>query len=191
MSRKFLSQIVACLALLGAAGCATIPPPGPVANPLFIPFGQERVVWETVVEVIHAHNFEIARESNLGGSLGGTIETEYQVGSGVLEPWHHDSVGAENRLEATLQSIRRRAIVNLAPAEGGYIVNVQVFKELEDVPGPTAISPGTATFQEASPLQRDLGLVLGSAAPSGWIPQGRDLPLEQQMLASLREAFLR
>jgi hypothetical protein len=80
--------------------------------------------------------------------------------------------------------------VSITPSEGGYLVAVEAFKELEDLAGLAAISSGGATFQESTPLQRDLNLVVGQSTPSGWIPLGRDIELEQDMLIRLQSAFL-
>lgn len=177
--------------LLCAAGCAA---PGvwsgrsiPVANPLIVPATNEEVLWERTVDVVHDFHFQIAREDRFSR----VIETEYRVGSSVLEPWHRDSVGWENRLESTLQSVRRKVIIRLVPDQqrGGYLVSVEAFKEIEDLAGLAANSPGGATFQESAPLERDLNLVVGQSAPSGWIPVGRDPALEQQILQSLQRAY--
>ena len=65
------------------------------------------------------------------------------------------------------------------------MVNLQVFKEQEDLHGLAANSTGGATFQESTPLERDLNLVVGQTTPSGWIARGRDPALEQLMLADL------
>ncbi len=156
-------------------------------NPFFVPANDHEAVWERAVDVLHDYQFQIARENKLDG----IIETDYKTGSGLLEPWHRDSVGFDNRLESSLQSIRRRAFVSITPTQGGYLVGVEAFKELEDVVGLAANSAGGATFQESAPLERDLNLVVGQSAPSGWIPQGRDPQLEQDMSQRLRRAFSR
>jgi hypothetical protein len=170
----------------GLSARPPLPPPG---NPLLVATSQEEVLWERTVDVLHDFHFEIARENRFARA----IETEYRTGSGVLEPWHQDSVGAENRCESTLQSVRRKVIVRLVPDEAGrgYLVSVEAHKEFEDVPGVAANSAGGATFQESRPLQRDLSLVVGQSAPSGWIPVGRDPALEQALLASLQAAYAR
>ncbi len=41
------------------------------------------------------------------------------------------------------------------------------------------------------PVGRDLNLVVGQSAPSGWIPVGRDPAVEQRILASLQLAYSR
>ncbi|MBX3439594.1 MAG: hypothetical protein KF861_19050 [Planctomycetaceae bacterium] len=161
----------------------------PVANPLPVMATNDEVLWERTVDVLHDFHFEIARESRFSR----VIETEYRTGSGVLEPWHQDSVGSENRWESTLQSIRRKVIVRVLPSGdgAGYLVTVEAFKESEDLAGVAANSPGGATFQEATPLDRDLNQVVGQSAPSGWIPLGRDAALEQHILRSLQVAYSR
>lgn len=173
------------LALGSAGGCASMLPSSPPAgNPVFVRANDGEFVWERTVDVVHDYMFEIHRENKLDG----VIETEYKTGSGVLEPWHRESVGLYERAESTLQSIRRKAYVSITPADGGYLIGVEAYKELEDVAN-AANSPGAATFLDNNPLQRDLSLVVGQATPSGWISRGRDLLLEQAMLDDLRAAF--
>jgi hypothetical protein len=170
---------------LGFAGCA-MPFRGAsnVSNPIYVRAQNSDFVWERTVDVLHEYLFEIERENKLDG----VIETRYKTGSGCLEPWHRDSATAAARLESTLQSIRRKAIVSVTPVEGGYLVGVETLKELEDVPR-AANSSGAATFLDNNPLQRDLNVVIGQATPSGWIARGRDVALEQSLMTSLAAAF--
>ena len=162
-------------------------PPVAVQNPTIIRANNHETAWERTVDVLHDYSFEIERENKLGG----VIETKYIVGAGLLEPWHREAVGFDNRLEGTLQSIRRRAFVTLTPTEDGYLVGVEVFKEIEDVQGTLQNSAGAATFQESTPLQRDLNLIVDESTPAGWIPRGRDLALEQSILRQLEAVFSR
>lgn len=189
MSRIVFPVALFVVSLIGS-GCA-VPLHQPdllqADAPIFVPGNNEEVVWERVVDVIHDYRFRIARENKLVGM----IETKYKVGASILEPWHRDSVGPANRLESTFQSIRRRVNVSIQRAEGGFLISVEAFKELEDLPGRTANSAGGATFQDNNPLQRDLSLVVGRSTPSGWIPLGRDISLEQSMLGRLRRTFAR
>lgn len=155
----------------------------PSNAPVLVASGNQEWVWEQVVDVVHDY-FDIARENRLDG----IIETKPRVGSGLLEPWHRDSVGLQNRLESSLQSIRRRGFINVTPAEGGYLVSVEVLKEQEDVESTPDKSAGGSTFQESRPLQRDLTLVVGDEAPQGWIAMGRDVDLEIRILNGIRKA---
>jgi hypothetical protein len=180
-ARLAVLMIVLCTQ---SAGCAVMNRPAAVSNPVFVPGTNEEAVWERTVDVVHDY-FEIARENQIVGSQPGVIETKYKVGASLLEPWHRDSHGLENRTESTLQSIRRRAFINVTPAEGGYLIGVEVFKEREDLPGIANNTAGGATFPQSQPLRRDLDLVVGQSSPSGWIILGRDELLEQEIARRL------
>lgn len=190
MFRK--SLILAGLVML--CGCTawrggTLATSQPITNPLFVSTNNDELVWERAVEVLHRYHFEIARENRLAR----TIETQPLVGASLVEPWHSDAVTVLDRLEGTTQSIRRIAHLSLQPGDqrAGYTVSVAVYKEKEDVQGLAANSAGAATFQESSPLQRDLDPVVGQSGTSTWIPLGRDLGLEQEILQSLYTAYAR
>jgi hypothetical protein len=199
MAGKFLRPFLVGLALCGASCTAVAPGPNPganaqapVANPIFVAVNTmdpraEEVITERAVDVLNKYNFEV----DINNQLEGTIATRYKVGSGYLEPWHRESVGAANRLESTLQPIRRKVLVHLIKADGGYLLHVEALKEREDISAPTVNSAGGSTFFENTPLRRDLNLVLGQAAPSGWLPLGHDLALEQDILCHLQAAYSR
>lgn len=182
--------LVAVVLLILFPGCSTIPGKKQVQlvnNPLQLTASNEDAAWERTIDVLHEFLFEIERENRQAR----TIETKYKVGSGILEPWHKESVGWSNRLESTLQSLRRKVIVTLSQASPGaqnaYVVQVVALKEMEDLDAIAANSPGGATFQESTPLSRDLNQTLGQSRPSGWIPQGRDFALEQAILRRLQK----
>lgn len=175
----FLSA--AGLVLASLAGCAL---PTAVSNPVLVRGSSPDGVWEKAVEVLHSYQMPIERENRLDG----TIETDYTVGSGLLEPWHHDSVTVGDRLESSFQSIRRKAKVSITPAQDGYLVGVEVLKEIEDPQDLIVNSAGTATFPESTTFDRKLELVVGPATPNGWVLLGRDQNLEQSLLNSLQQA---
>lgn len=178
-------MLIVAMIVATSSGCATIQGyTTPVSNPVFVRANNHEVAWERTVDVVHEYLFEIERENKLGGVL----ETRYKTGANVLEPWHRDSVGSANRMESTLQSIRRKAYVSITPVQGGYLVGVEAHKELEDV-AQAANLQGAATFLDDSLLQRDLNAVVGQATPSGWVSKGRDEALEQSMLRSINRAF--
>ena len=138
------------------AGCLSLPTANPrtAAPPAVqIPASQRDQMWERAIAVLHEMHFLVARESKLEG----VIETEFRAGSSLLEPWNKDSVGYANRLESTLQSIRRRVTISFQETSPDYImILVSVDKQIEDVPGLAANHEGGATFSESQPLQRDL-----------------------------------
>lgn len=185
MTRNLLILILLGTLCTGCASGGFQAAPVTASNPIQISGTNEDVVWERVVDTIHHYKFGIARENKLDGR----IETEYKVGANLLEPWHGDSVGFDNRLESSLQSIRRRVFVSVTPVEGGYLLGVEAFKEIEDVPSRATNAPGGVMFQQDLSLRRDLNLVQERSDTPGWIPLGRDPALEQDMLESLQVAF--
>jgi hypothetical protein len=197
MTLKHLMPLASVVCAL-AASCSSVPMSGqsgwvasapPQTAPLFVASGtdpnSELVVNERAMDVLHHYNFEV----DTNNQLEGTLSTQYKVGSGILEPWHQESVGMANRLESTAQPIRRKVLIHFVRVEGGYLVSVEALKEIEDLAAPTPNSPGNSTFRDTYPLQRDLNLVVGQSTPSGWIPRGHDVALEQDIAARLRAAY--
>ena len=184
---RFRFQSLAIVAFTGLLpGCLSGPSRAqPQASALLIPASQFDTIWERAVAVLNRNHFLIARESKLEG----VIETEYRAGSNLLELWHPDSVGFENRLESTLQSVRRKVTVAFGQSGTDQImVSVYVDKQIEDVPSLAAIYEGGATFPEADPLDRDLSQVIGQSGPSRWVSLGRDPLLEARLTAQIQGA---
>jgi len=158
------------------------------ANPVFIPIADHHCAWENVVDVVDDY-FRIEREEpvRLLGNMvtEGNITTVPEVSPTIFEPWRSDTVDAEQRIENTLQSMRRRAVVRVIPAQGGHWVDVAVFKELEDVIRPENAMAGTATFRYDSSLVGIINPVNGEQITQGWIARGRDPSMEQYMIAHL------
>jgi hypothetical protein len=164
------------------------PPPVAQANPIVVSVMDRDLVWDQVVDVVDDY-LRIQKEERvrLVGDLltEGRLDTYPRGGSTIFEPWNKDSVTAYDRWESTLQSIRRTALVRVIPAQEGFLVEVQVFKELEDVSRPAT---GAVSLANAGALRNDNSLervtnpVAGQQMTLGWIPQGRDIVLEQTIL---------
>jgi hypothetical protein len=164
------------------------------ANPVLIPVADPQRTWDQLVEVVSAY-FRIEREEpvRMAGNVPteGRIVTVPEVSPTVFEPWRNDTVDPEERLENTLQTMRRRAVIRVIPAQGGYLLDVAVYKELEDKRQPEHALAGAATFRYDSTLTRIENPVLGDSTPSGWIARGRDVSLEQYMIGDLLSRFER
>ena len=182
---------------LGQAGCFSaggfraphvtrIFAPRPVAeNPLVVPSSDFDTVWNKTVAVVDKY-FDIASENRLSR----TIVTQPRIGATLLEPWSPDSVSFTDRFESTLQTMRRFAIIKIEPApSGGYLVKVEVRKELEDMVKPDRMAAGRAVFNNDFPVNRTREIVGPVPVPAGWIPRGRDPNLEQAILADVRDAL--
>ncbi|MFO0871326.1 MAG: hypothetical protein U0935_20575 [Pirellulales bacterium] len=172
---------------LGPRG-ATLPAKEAVPNPLFVPIVDRELLWNQLVDELDDY-FRIAREQRVQDSGGvlteGRIDTYPTVGATALEPWRRDSTPGFERLEATLQSIRRRCTARVIPREGGYFVEVQVLKELEDVSQPERSTVVGPTQRHDGSLVRGETDTQTGPQTLGWICIGRDVSLEQQILTEL------
>ncbi len=192
---RFRAALVLMGALSSFSGCAAIRNPFAsrsaivIENPLFVPAMDREFIWNQTVDAVDDY-FRIEREERvrlIGGVLTeGRIDTHPSTGSTLLEPWRNDSTPGYEKWHATLQSIRRRATVRVIPTEGGYLIDVHVLKELEDLDKPEHATAGGATQRHDGSLVRQEGAAGRYSATLGWIPIGRDLTLEQQILADLQ-----
>jgi hypothetical protein len=186
MRVRLVSAVVALVSVLGGAGCSSVAlwlMPGPVAtNPLVVPSADFETVWKECVAVVDEY-FDLASENRLSG----TILTQPQIGATLLEPWSGDSVTLTDRFESTIQTIRRYSRITVNPAPGGgFLVKVEVFKELEDLGKPDRQSMGRAVFNNDFPVNRTYEIVGPVPLPVQWIPRGRDPKLEQVILERIR-----
>jgi len=181
-------------------------PPGPITNPLHVPVADRDLAWEQIIAVIEEY-FKVEHEERvrLAGDIltEGRIDTYPQTGATLMEPWRGDSVTYYDKLESTLQSIRRLAYVRVIPDQTGFLIDLSVFKELENLPQPMRSSAGSAAFQKDVTLDRSseplpnltqppaTAVRPGTPAvagppPSTWIRLGRDPHLEQVILAKIQ-----
>lgn len=199
--RRFV-RISCVVAVATPAGCASIPPlenpalvrPGPsiVENPVILEPGMPtpegyREVYERVLDVVDDY-FEIKPSSRYSGQ----IDTLPRIAPGYEQWWKPGSPDARERLLATFQTIRHRAVVHIWAGErGGYRVYVEVYKELEDLGTPSAARYGSATFREAPTVERQLEIATVQSSAPGWIPQGRDPAFEQVILRKIQTTSCR
>lgn len=191
--RMLLVLTLLCCVLPALTGCSALgrrghhgaPPLSPLPNPLVVPPVNEEYLWNQIVDTIDDY-FEIEREDRIMRTSGvvseGRIETFPEVGSGYLEPWRRDSTPGPEKMLATLQSIRRRALVRVAPAAEGYQIFITVMKELEDVSRPEFATVGSAVQRHDGSVVRTTPVNGSEPVTLGWIPIGRDVSLEQQIL---------
>jgi len=167
-------------------------PPGlpGLQNPLFVTVGDRDLLWEQVIDALDDY-FTIQREERVRQVgevvLEGRIETFPVGGATLLEPWRHDSTPGAERLQATLQSIRRRAVVRVTPTSGGYLIDLAVYKELEDLTNPQHATVGRARVRHETTLERNEQEIGADTFTLGWIPLGRDVMLEQRILQDIRD----
>ena len=161
-----------------------------VPNPLFLPVSDPEIVWVQLLDVLD-DDLRVQREDRARGvgdlMLEGRIVTFPTIGSTVLEPWRGDSTRGFERWHATLQSLRRRASVRVIPAEGGFLVDMTVHKELEFLNQPENATVEKIPMREdRRPSSRWDTVEPTAATTMGWIPVGRDVSLEQRLLRDLQ-----
>ena len=178
-----------------AGGCRQLfyrlsnrPPETLLPNPLELPPVADDFAWQQVVDVVDDY-FRIVREQPVQNNgqiiLDGSLETAYVVGASIFEPWRKDSTAGFERLQSTLQSIRRRAIVTVRPSGDGYVIEVVVQKDLEDTDRTQYATETTAGVRHDGSIVRADDDVQDGPQTLGWIPLGRDATLEQRILADI------
>lgn len=166
------------------------PAPVAAANPIFVPVTNQDWTWEQIVDVVDDY-FRIERESRVqtvGNVITeGRIDTFPQIGATLPELHRPDSVGRYNRWESTFQTIRRRGLVRVIPEQNGYLIDLTVYKELEDLPHPENSSAGSAIFRNDNSLTSSVTEKVSLTRLSEyWIPLGRDQACEQAMLGEIQ-----
>jgi hypothetical protein len=198
MGRITLTALIAAWAI-GSAGCMTAPlldnplvvrldPNAQVSNPVWVPGGGPDYygkVFERIIDVLDDY-FEISYANRYDGH----IETFPRIAPGFEQFWKPGSPDAYQRLQATWQTIRHRAAVVIQPAEdGGFFVQITVYKELEDLPRPTQMTAGAAAFRSDPTLERQFEVIDPTVFESNWIPQGRNAELEQVILQRIKKCL--
>jgi hypothetical protein len=184
--------------LLGVGGCASGPlldnpillrpePCPAVENPVYVPLGPPAygAVFEQVIDILDDY-FEIAYANRYDGR----IETFRSIAPGLEQPWKPGSPDFDQRLLAFFQTIRHHAVVLIQPADdGGFFVDVKVYKELEDLLRPVRATAGAASFRSDATLERQFEVIDPTIYEANWIPIGRDLKLEQVILHRLKQCM--
>jgi len=159
-----------------------------ISNPVSIPQLDRWLVMDEISDEIDDY-FRIYREERIRIENNlvteGWIETYPEIGSTILEPWRHDSVRGFERLHATLQTVRRYAKVRVMPTGDSYMVDVKVFKELEDNPQPIQSAVSGKYFRNDTAVDVDDEEIWENTPGVEWIKMGRDIALEQKILGNI------
>ena len=213
--RTFASPLTACLAalfccLLLQSGCISTSvwnwgdngPPREeelvrlaaespkIENPMTIPVRDRDFLWSILVDTVEDY-FPIQSEERIqlvGNTLTeGYLKTAPNDAATMFEPWRKDNVAGFDQLHATLQTIQRHAEVYVRPNRDGFRIEIIVHKLLEDLPRPEYSTIGGATLRHSASHTRPQQANGNKQTRLGWIPQGRDVALEQAMLQDLQQ----
>lgn len=165
---------------------------GSPLNPLPVPMLQRELVMDEVSDTIDDY-FPILKEErirNVNGVLSeGWIETRPKIGGQLFEPWKRDSTPGFEKLHATLQTIRRFAKIRVIPTANNYLIDLKVYKELEDLQQPIGSTVSGRPLRVDNALDIDRNEIF-EVVSQGWIPLGRDISLEQEILGHISQRFI-
>ncbi len=163
-------------------------PGGIIPNPAVIPDMEANFLWNQVVDAVDDY-FAIQSERPVIKDsqqwLEGSLQTLPQIGGTYLEPWQLDATPGFERLQSSLQTIRRELQLTVVPVTEGYQISVQVQKWLEDVDRSLAAVDGATATRHDGGLVRTDPSVRGSPQTLGWIEMERDFELEQRILSGI------
>ncbi len=108
-----------------------------------------------------------------------------EIGATYLEPWRKDALPGFQRLQSSLQTIRRTGDIRVIPNGAGYQVQVSVLKDLEDVDRSLSGADGSAAVRHDGAVVRTDAALLGLPITLDWIEQERDTELEQRILKEI------
>lgn len=187
---------ILCLGcLFGLIGCGHFfgkgqlnplaPIPVPVSNPAHVGQVDPSFLWEQVVDAVD-DDFRIdfeqpVRRDNIK-ELEGSLRTFPEVSGTSFEPWRRDTTRGYQRLQSTFQTIRRTATVRIVPEATGYMIDVNVLKEQEDVDQSQFATAGSAAQRHDGTIVRNENQVRQAPSLLGWYAIGRDQELEQQIM---------
>ena len=204
MYRAVVGMYVLCWPLVSMSGCHRMPsmaldkgmdllaPPPPiempVSNPAHIGAVDSDFLWRQIVDSVDDH-FRIdteqpVRRDNMNW-LPGSLSTYPEVSGTSLEPWRRDTARGFERLQSTIQSIRRTANVRIVPEATGYLVEVQVMKEQEDVDQSQFATAGAAAQRHDGSIIRHENQLRQAPITLGWYEIGRDRDLERRILENI------
>ena len=161
-----------------------------IENPMTVPIRDRDFLWSILVDTIEDY-FPIQSEERIqlvGNTLTeGYLKTTPSDAATMFEPWRKDNVAGFDQLHATLQTIQRQAELYVRPTRDGFRIEIIVNKLLEDLPRPEYSTIGGATLQHNASHTRPQQTNGSRQNRLGWIPQGRDVALEQAILQDLQQ----
>lgn len=203
MSRRIATYLAATCMALSALGCQQFQKvcydamPGmfapqivevPVSNPSRIGPMDSEFLWLQVVDAVDDH-FRIQSEQWVRRDaeqwLEGRLTSFPEVSGTSFEPWRKETTRGFERLQSTIQTIRRTATVRVVPEESGYWIEVHVLKEQEDVDQAQASTAGSSAQRHDGTIVRNENQQRQLPVTLGWFEIGRDTELERRIMSGI------
>lgn len=160
----------------------------PVSNPTSVGSVDPDFLWRMIVDTVDDH-FRIDTEQpvrrDANSWLEGRLVTFPEVSGTSFEPWRKDTARGFERLQSTVQTIRRTASVRVINEPTGYQISVEVIKEQEDVDQSQFAAAGAAAQRHDGSIVRNENQLRQLPATLGWFEIGRDRELERRLMAGI------
>ncbi|MGN6135372.1 MAG: hypothetical protein ACTHOU_12790 [Aureliella sp.] len=162
----------------------------PISNPFQVGPADPTLVWQQVVDAVDDY-FRIKSETPVrvdsAAWLEGRLETFPEVGATLFEPWRRDSTPGFERVQSTFQTIRRTAFVRVVPGPDGYLIDIKVTKEQEDVDHSQFPTAGSSVASQGGTVIRTTNVLSDLPTTVDWYPagMGRDLDLERRLAENI------
>lgn len=160
----------------------------PVPNPARVGPIDPEFLWLQVVDAVDDY-FRIQSEQWVRRDreqwLEGRLTTYPEISGTSLEPWRRDTSRGFERLQSTFLTIRRTATVRVIPEESGYMIEVLVVKEQEDVDQAQASTSGSSAQRHDGTIVRNENQLRQLPVTLGWFEIGRDMELERRIMSEI------
>ncbi len=166
------------------------PPPVtvPVSNPAHVGSVDPTFLWQQIVDTVDDY-FRIASEAPARREndtwLEGRLRSYPEVSGTAFEPWRRDTTRGFERLQSTFGTVRRTATVRVVPEATGYLIDVNVLKEQEDIDNPQFATASNPSQQQDVSNDTVSSLPLPVQSTLGWYEIGRDRELEQRIMENI------
>ncbi|MBP7934904.1 MAG: hypothetical protein KA354_09695 [Phycisphaerae bacterium] len=178
-----------CLILGACLGCQAPPQPtGPTFERVSVSQKEDfESLWQTAGEALRQHWFRIDREDRASGVLSTHPETSAQG----LEFWRQQPRPAYYWTEANLQTIQRKATIQITPvdSQGEYSIDVKVERLRLRLEERQIDNPAAALRLYSAEAPTMSGQMIRPSQQMQWIPLGRDEILEQTILGEILQRF--
>lgn len=159
-----------------------------VSNPTNIGPIDPNFLWKMIVDAVDDH-FRIDTEQPVrrsdAGFMEGKLTTFPEISGTSLEPWRRDTARGFERLQSTVQTIRRTCTVRVLSEPTGYQITVEVIKEQEDVDQSQFAASGAAAQRHDGSIVRNENQLRQLPLTLGWYEIGRDLDLERRIMEGI------
>jgi hypothetical protein len=197
--RAFRIVCIAAAVSMGLAGCVYYTKPIAPEPKLTGASRNFQAFWQATIDVLRKYNFELDRQDRRAG----VITTQPLLGKHFFEVWRHDTVGARDLAESSLQSIYRTVTVSIRPTAPGAptykpVVQVQLHRSNREYLGVVSttdaydmfILPGRDELRERKILAggRHRELAVTKPKPPRRVKVGPQRTLADKLAADIRGA---